>query len=509
MSTPHRPRACVTRVVLAAFAVAVALGASLAPANADTGTQPTVTPIGPSDWPAFGHDAHRSFAGVTSLDATSVRTLAPAWFFPTGDAVTANPIVVGDTVYVGSWDGFFYAIDRVHGTLRWKYQLQAQPAVSPNPGSTEPRDPTTDGGLVTGSAWFEPGTRRLTGSGRPDLVIFAGGYTLYALIATGPDAGHLFWAHDYTGLPEQPPSPTTDSTRIFSSPVVAHGRVIVGVSADGEDGHRGYVVAADLETGNQLWRFETDVDSAGNVLNDGCGSVWSSAAYDEVRNLVVVDTSDCHDLAPPPYAERVIALHAANGAPAWVFTPPRLANVPSGQEPACDFDFGATANLGTPDPVTGAPTFLGVGGKDGTYYRIDPGTGQLVLQRNVVFGATGLGDIGFCTPDDPRDLPVQDPSFHAFDATTGTVAWQANASQAPGATTVAAGMTFVGNIATPVIQIRDAATGLPVNVLTLPSSCFCAIAVAGNGVFFGTGSPQQGAGNGVYAYTPLASPPRA
>jgi len=38
-------------------------------------------------------------------------TLARAWFFPTGDAVTANPVVVGDTVYAGSWDGNFYALN--------------------------------------------------------------------------------------------------------------------------------------------------------------------------------------------------------------------------------------------------------------------------------------------------------------------------------------------------------------------------------------------------------------
>jgi len=41
----------------------------------------------------------------------------------------------------------------------------------------------------------------------------------------------------------------------------------------------------------------------------------------------------------------------------------------------------------------------------------------------------------------------------------------------------------------------------------MASSCFCAIAVAGNGAFFGTGSPQQGVGDGVYAYTPLGATP--
>src|SRR5439155_1465172 len=41
--------------------------------------------IGSVDWPTYGHDLHRTFNGKTSLDQTSVRTLAEAWSFPTGD----------------------------------------------------------------------------------------------------------------------------------------------------------------------------------------------------------------------------------------------------------------------------------------------------------------------------------------------------------------------------------------------------------------------------------------
>ncbi len=49
------------------------------------------------------------------------------------------------------------------------------------PGVT-PRDADSDGGLVTSSAWFEPGSAAAAGvPARPDLVVFGGGYTLYAL----------------------------------------------------------------------------------------------------------------------------------------------------------------------------------------------------------------------------------------------------------------------------------------------------------------------------------------
>jgi outer membrane protein assembly factor BamB len=307
---------------------------------------------------------------------------------------------------------------------------------------------------------------------------------------------------------------------------VFRGRVVVGVSSDGGDGHRGYVVSADLNTGNPVWRFETDIDATGHVLNDGCGGVWSSPTIDESRGLAIVGVADCNFRATPPYNERVLALRVADGTLAWVFTPPRLQGVPAGGDPACDFDFGATANLGAP----GAATFLGVGGKDGTYYRIDPGTGNLVWHTRVVFGgfaggfigttaydgqrvygATAIGDFGSGPPctngTDPPDTPVQEPSFHAFNP-DGSLAWpQQPGSQAFGPTTVAGAMTFVGNAGGPVIQIRDAASGILLATLTMAADCFCGIAVSGNGVFFGTGAPQQGVGDGIYAYTPLGATP--
>src|SRR6202035_3290706 len=159
------------------------------------------TGIGSWDWPSYGHDAQHTFHGRTTLNQTRARRLRVAWTFPTADAVTAAPTVVGGTVYVGSWDGYFYAIALDTGQLRWKFQLDSQPAVKPVPGQS-PRDVTSDGGLVTSSAWFEPAAGL-----QPDLVIFAGGYTLYALDA---QSGALVWKHAYTGLPEQPADPAHD-----------------------------------------------------------------------------------------------------------------------------------------------------------------------------------------------------------------------------------------------------------------------------------------------------------
>ena len=418
------------------LAVLLAVGGAPPGAGASSGhSRPAVTKPGPGDWPTYGHDAQHTFHGETTLTEASVPTLQQAWSFPTGDAVTATPTVVDGTVYAGSWDDVFYAVDLATGHLEWKYHLSPQDAVTPYPGERV-RDDSSDGGLVTASAWFQPGDGT-----RPDLVIFAGGYTLYALDA---HTGALYWRHDYTGQPSLPPRPNIDGARIFSSPVVADGKVLFGVDVDGQRGERGYVVAASLATGDPVWTYQTDVNDAGRILNDGCGNVWSSGSVLPHLGLVVFDESDCKFSNPPPTAETVFALRISDGHLAWRYRPHR-------PDTLCDWDFGATANVGL--DAHGAATFLGVGGKDGTYYSLDPATGRLRWKTNVVFGgfsggfvataaydgdrvvgSTAIGDFGrfesngpqVCDPGNPRDVGMQEPTVHAFDAATGAVPWQAD-----------------------------------------------------------------------------------
>jgi lactoylglutathione lyase len=472
-------------------------------------------PLSPWDWPTYGHDAQHTFHGRTTLTEATARTLQRAWFFPTGDAVTATPTIVGGTVYFGSWDDHFYAVDLETGKLRWKVRLTSQNAITPYPGERS-RDTHSDGGLVTSSAWFEPAS-----GDRPTLIIFGGGYTLYALNAAN---GAVYWKHDYPGRPG-PPDPNGDSTRIFSSPVVVGDRVLFGVDVDGQDGSAGYVVAANVDSGDPMWEFQTDIDAAGRVLDDSCGSVWSSGSVVPDLGLVVFGTADCDLSGAAPYADSVIALRIATGTLAWKFHP--LDDVPG-----CDVDFGATPNVGTSAGV--GTTFVGEGGKDGTYYSLDPGTGQVRWSTNVVFGgstggflgttaydgrrvygATALGDFNpsphglkLCDPSNPRDKAAQNPTDHAFDAGTGAVVWQANGTSSFAPTTVAGGMTFNGlALAKRVIDVRDGATGRLVAEIGLPQANWSGIATAGNALVFGLGSDFDARSSGVEALTPHGVPP--
>jgi glucose dehydrogenase len=86
------------------------------------------------NWPMYGKDLSHTFSNPsTQINRGNGGSLMPAWTFPTGDAVSASPAVVDGVVYVGSWDGFFYAIDATTGQLRWKVQLDCQPSVVPIP----------------------------------------------------------------------------------------------------------------------------------------------------------------------------------------------------------------------------------------------------------------------------------------------------------------------------------------------------------------------------------------
>ena len=509
----HRGRA---RAVLPALVCGLLLASGCAATRPASHVVAATTP-GPWDWPGYGHDAQHDFAGRTTLSESNVRSLRKTWFFPTGDAVTATPTVVGDTVYAGSWDDWFYAVALSTGKLRWKYRLSSQDAVTPYPGQT-PRDISSDGGLVTSSAWFEPAA-----VGRPALVIFGGGYTLYALEAA---TGALYWRHDYTGFPDRPPSPDTDGTRILSSPVVVDGKVIVGVDTDGAKGSRGYVVAADVATGDPVWEYQTDVGSNGAVLDNGCGSVWSSGTVLPDLGLVVLDVADCNFFNPPPTAESVLALHISDGSLAWLFRPGRA-------DDDCDLDFGATANAGI--GPSGTTDFLGVGSKDGTYYALDPATGHQRWATNVVFGGftggfiataaydgtrvvgeTGLGDFGrfeksgqvLCDPSNPRDTPHQEPSAHAFDATTGTVLWQADHAASFAPTTLAGGMSFDDPaLAGPEMEVRRASDGTLLATVSLVQESWSGVATVGDAVVVGTGTDYSYQPAGIEVLTPGGRPP--
>jgi outer membrane protein assembly factor BamB len=468
------------------------------------------------DWPMYGHDLHHSFAGVDSaISAQNAGSMVRAWVFIPGDVVSASPTVVDGVVYVGSWDGFFYALDAASGAVKWKFQVDCDNAVIPvppqclAPGQLPPDRTTTDGGLITSSATMSNG-----------VVYFAGGKTVYALDSLH---GQLLWKRVLCGNPDAPncESDVKDPTKIFSSPMIFDGKILLGQTADGVTGYRGAITALNVADGRTAWRFEVDpILSNGQVIgayNRGCGSVWSTGAVDGINNLVAFGTGDCQHNATPPYHEAVLALDIDSGALRWVFQP--ASDLING----CDFDFGASANIFD----IGTNRYVGIGNKNGTYYVLRSDTGQLLWKTNVVFGGfsggfigstafdgtriyggTGYGDFGatLCDPSNPRDLALQDPSFHAFNLTNGAIEWERDFSYTFGASTVANGVVFNGTAGlpgtplVPALQAFDATTGQLVGEFPMPGSVNSSATIVGNMIFFGTGNSFNGVGSSVQAF---------
>jgi outer membrane protein assembly factor BamB len=468
------------------------------------------------DWPMYGRNLQHTFSNPASaITPQNAARLQRAWSVPTGDVVSASPTVVGGVVYIGAWDGFFSALDAATGRRLWQFQVDCQPTIVPvppqclGPGESPPARFAADGGLITASAAVVE-----------DTVYFAAGKTLYSVNAAD---GGLRWKRVICGRPEAAncPADPHDPTRIFSSPAIFNGMVFLGSTVSGADGYRGGFVALDAVTGELRWRFEVDpqLDDQGQViggLNRGCGNVWSSAAVDPLHGLVFFGTSDCQHDAVPPYHEAVVALEAQTGRPRWVFRPR--------QTDTCDFDFGATPNV----IDLGAQAYVGIGGKDGTYYLLERLTanpaGALVWATNVVFGgesggfigtaafdgaqivgATGVGDLdatnplSVCDPSNPRDTRLQEPSLHVFSAATGAVQWQQTRIWSYAPTALAAGVVFAGSVG-PVLQAYEAHTGRLLARFVLPGSVNAGATPVGRMVFVGSGTSATGHGGGVHAF---------
>src|ERR1700676_3206512 len=70
------------------------------------------------DWPMYGRNLRHTFSNPKSrINPKNASSLKLAWSFKTGDVVSASPTVVNGVVYVGSWDGYFYALDADTGRL--------------------------------------------------------------------------------------------------------------------------------------------------------------------------------------------------------------------------------------------------------------------------------------------------------------------------------------------------------------------------------------------------------
>jgi polyvinyl alcohol dehydrogenase (cytochrome) len=410
-----------------------AAGGGAAPADgtaADAG-------IAPGDWPSWTHDVTGSRFNPfeTTLTPATVSRLRPKWQFvyPNVDLSTGSqPAVVGDTLYVGSRDGRFYALNAKTGATRWSFD------VSPIAGLVDAQhiDPIRDGPSVVGNK-----------------VIFGDNRAwLYAL---DRGTGRLLWSQH---LSDHPSAVITGSNTVFGN------RIYVGVSSSEEIAaatptyqcctFRGQMVAVDLNTGAVSWRYYTvPVPQQTGTGDNGVpeygpsgAAVWSSPVVDPVSRTVIFSTGNNYT-GQDGDGDSVVAVNADTGALRWhqqmtdvdnwtvgcmnATTAPHCPGLADGT--ALDFDFGAGPNLFRAN----GRLLVGVGQKSGVYHTFDAATGQIVWQRQLSEPQPngGRSGIQWGTSYDGAQLYVAtwqgNPGvLYALDPATGTTRWSVPAPAA-------------------------------------------------------------------------------
>jgi alcohol dehydrogenase (cytochrome c) len=193
---------------------------------------------------ANGSVASQRAVTATALDAKTIPRLKVRWRFrlhanvTAFGAITSNPIIRGNTVYLQDSASSVYALDLRSGALLWKHAFDA-----PNDGPN---------GLTISDT-------RIYG---------ATDTTAFALDAA---SGRLRWSRRLAGQFEQ---------FVGVAPIVDRGRVYVSTQGF-PPGGRGVLYAMSAATGRIVWRFQTIKVRWPHPESSGGGGSWYAVSIDE------------------------------------------------------------------------------------------------------------------------------------------------------------------------------------------------------------------------------------
>jgi polyvinyl alcohol dehydrogenase (cytochrome) len=360
---------------------------------------PGETPVpvtGRENW-GLGRDNARHVADAR-ISRKNAGKLELAWSIalPAVTAMRSQPVVAGDTVFLGSKGGHLLALDRHSGCVRWSFKTEA------------------------------PVHSALTLDRTPDGVatlFFADEMaTVYAVDAT---RGTLRWRERVKWFP----------TSIISGPITYHaGRLFVPLSsfevaAAGLPTHEccrthGGIQALDALNGKAVWRFDTTPHATKTYVNrDGVqmwgpsgAVVWNSPTIDVKRGAIYFGTGQNSSSPAGDTSDAIIALDLETGAKRWVFQ----ALADDAWNAAClsggascprengpDFDFGASVIL----LERKQGDLLLAGQKSGEVFALDPDQKGAVVWRNRIGSGSSNGGVhhGLATDGKRVYVPVADP----------------------------------------------------------------------------------------------------
>jgi quinohemoprotein ethanol dehydrogenase len=219
------------------------------------------------EWQVVGGPVGNArYSPLAQINAGNVKEIAGAWMTRLGGTLRqATPIVKNGVMYVATSDRMMYALNARTGAIIWERQLDQ----ASGPRGVAIAD---DIGLV-----FVPQTNgRLDGS----------------VTAVSAETGEVQWTHTLD------PDPITGRRSGVSAAPAYANRLVIVAGTGGDDGRRCPIVALDVKTGKEVWRFYT-VPGPGELGHDtwpqdndtwkwGGGAVWTTPAVDADLGLVYI-----------------------------------------------------------------------------------------------------------------------------------------------------------------------------------------------------------------------------
>ncbi len=338
----------------------------------------------PSDWLMW----RRSYDGLgysplRQINRSNVKRLRTAWNWllpESGNEIT--PLVHDGVMFLYSGP-VVQALDAATGDLLWQYRRNLPDELNNGRAS---RAKTL---AIYGDKLFAP-----TADGH--------------VIALEARTGRLVWDQEIIAKDGKP---AAAGLQLNGGPIVARGKVIIGVSLGVNTGGGCFIVGLDSQSGKESWRFHTVArpgEPGGDTWNGAPmeerfgGGVWTAGSYDPQLDLVYFGVANTYTsatlLEPRPgaagvtsndglFTDSTVALRPDTGALAWYYQ--------HHKRDVWDLDWVFEQTVVTLE-VDGRPQKLVVtGGKTAMFDAVDAATGAFVFSKD-------LGVQNLVTAVDPR-----------------------------------------------------------------------------------------------------------
>jgi len=243
------------------------------------------------DWRVYGHDDAntRSQPAEKTIGRLEAAQLAPAWTFSSAEAggsgdFTGTPTVADGCVYIGSNDGWVFAMNADTGTKVWAKEVPDGGGI--NSSVTVPGD-----GRVYAAVSHTSGKTACSGAE------CEGPYVIALDQATGALLWQTNWVRDTDTVNVIDTQPGSD---VYGSPMLLDGVIFEGVSGGsaelGDEADRyafqGSIVLIDAATGNVVKKTWV-IHPPNQPTDDFAGAgVWSTPAIDAVDKVAYVGTAN-------------------------------------------------------------------------------------------------------------------------------------------------------------------------------------------------------------------------